>query len=122
MTEVKDYNDLDESEEPAVMIGDIVRELGELGLVPYEICPGVGHSSILLDSLWKPRFGVSTNSEKESHYIFTIAAMAGWVAEYDVEGRGILLRKSLEGMDDTLGAWSLLLNSTRLVMGEIANP
>ncbi len=122
MTEVKDYNGNAESEEPSVIVSDIVQELGEHGLIPYEICSGVSQSSLLLDSLWKPRFGISTDSEKEAHYIFTIAAMSGWVAEYDLEGRGILLQKSTSNVESTLGAWALLLNSTRLVMGEIHNP
>lgn len=119
LTEVKDYDEGLERENASVIVSDIIRELGELGIVPYDICTGIGNSSLLMDALWKPRFGISINSDRESHYIFTIAAMSGWNAEYDLNGRGITICRSANDMDETLTAWALLLNASRLVMGEI---
>ena len=118
MTEVRD-REYEGRDVATIAISDIVTELGEYGFIPYDICTGVGHQSVLCDSLWKPHFGVSLSDSKEEHYVFTISSMAGWDAEYDIQGRGILLKRALDGMDETIGAWALLLNATRIVMGEI---
>jgi hypothetical protein len=118
MTEAMDL-DHAEMNLATVTISDIVNELGNHGLVPYVICTGVCSQSVLSDALWKPRFGIAISSEREVHHIFTIASMAGWEAEFDLEGRGILVKRHLNGLDETIGAWALLLNATRLVMGEI---
>ena len=118
MTEVRDQ-DFESRDNATIVVADIVQDLAELGLIPYEICTGIGPQSVLCNSLWKPRFGIATNSEKDAHHIFTLAAMAGWNAEYDINGRGVLVKRFLQDMDETLGAWALLLNAARLVMGEI---
>ncbi len=118
MTEVSD-RDYEERDVATIAISDIVSELGEYGFIPYDICTGVGPRSVLNDSLWKPHCGVSLSDSREEHYVFTISSMAGWEAEYDIQGRGILLKRSLNGMDETIGAWALLVNAARIVMGEI---
>ena len=100
------------------MFVDMV-ENGEFGFIPYYICTGVGQRCVLNDSLWKPHFGISLSESKEEHYVFTISSMAGWEAEYDLHGRGVLLKRTLDGIDETIGAWALLLNAARMVMGEI---
>lgn len=108
-------------EQGALTISEIIRELGEMGIIPFDMRSGLDHSSISGDALWRPMIGVSANSNSECHYLFTIAAMAGWTAEYEIQGRGIVMRRTTSDAEETLGSWALLLNAARTVMGEIGS-
>jgi len=104
-----------------VTISEIVQELGELGVLPFGLRTGLDQKSISQDSLWQPCVGVHAQSNEECHHLFTIAAMAGWCAEYDIKGRGVIFSRIASDADDTIGAWAILLNAARLVMGAIAS-
>lgn len=120
MSDVIDQDLRAQGYEAGTAISNIVQRMSELGIVPYEVCNGVGHQSLMIDALWKPHIGIAAQSEEECHYLFTIAAMAGWTAEYDLDGRGLLLQCAADDSDGTIGAWALLYNAACLVLGEIS--
>ncbi len=107
--------------EGALTISEIITDLGEMGIIPFETHSGLDHKSVSTDSMWRPKIGITASSNEECHYLFTIAAMAGWTAEYDIQGRGVVLRRTANDTDETLGSWALLLNSARIVLGEIGS-
>jgi len=102
-------------------ISEIVTELGEMGIIPFDMRTGLDHNSVSADSMWHPRMGVVASSNEECHHLFTISAMAGWTAEYEIQGRGVVLKRANNDADETLGSWALLLNAARIVMGEIVS-
>ncbi|MHA1908516.1 MAG: hypothetical protein ACW98Y_14540 [Candidatus Thorarchaeota archaeon] len=104
-----------------ITVAEILKELGELGVIPYNVRTGLDQRSISYDSLWRPCVGVLAASNEDCHHLFTIAAMAGWNAEYDIKGRGVILRRLTSDAEGTLGAWAILLNAARIVMGEIGS-
>ncbi len=104
-----------------ITVAEILKELGELGVIPYDVRTGLDQRSISYDSLWRPCMGVLAVSTEDCHHLFTIAAMAGWNAEYDLKGRGVILRRMTSDAEGTLGAWAILLNAARIVMGEIVS-
>jgi hypothetical protein len=120
MSDVVDQDLGTQGYEAGTTISGIVQRMSELGIVPYQVCNGVGHESLMIDALWKPHIGIAAESEEECHYLFTIAAMAGWSAAYDLDGRGLLLRYAANDSDGTIGAWALLYNAACLVLGEIS--
>ncbi|MFW9908535.1 MAG: hypothetical protein ACFFEF_08160 [Candidatus Thorarchaeota archaeon] len=105
--------------EGMVAVSEIIRELGQIGIIPFDVRTGFDHESISSNLLWKPRMGISANTNSDCHHLFTIAAMSGWTAEYDLNGRGVVVHRSLEDAEDTIGAWALLLNAARIVISEI---
>jgi hypothetical protein len=104
-----------------ITVAEILKELGELGVIPYDVRTGLDQRSISYDSLWRPCMGVLAGSTEDCHHLFTIAAMAGWHAEYDLKGRGVILRRLAHDAEGTLGAWAILLNAARIVIGEIGS-
>ena len=104
-----------------ITVSEIVKELGELGVIPFDVRTGLDQRSISYDSLWRPCMGVIAGSNEDCHHLFTIAAMAGWDSEYDINGRGVILRRLASDAEGTLGAWAILLNAARIVMGEIGS-
>ncbi|MBA7582637.1 hypothetical protein ES708_24573 [subsurface metagenome] len=96
-------------------IQTIIAEFHSLGLMTSSCCSGLPEDHPDREPQ-KPYVYFWGDYEGAHHHLFTIANMAGWTADYGVNGWGVEVSVSHSEPEDIRTAWARLIQMTRLVM------
>ena len=96
-------------------IQTIIAEFHSLGLMTASCCSGLPEDHPDRES-HRPYVYFWADYEGAHHHLFTIANMAGWTADYGVNGWGVEVSVIHTESEDIREAWSRLIQMARLVM------
>ena len=98
---------------------DILDELNKLGFYVIRSCSGLNEDNESGEQPWTPFVTIDVEDPLSYYHIFTVADMAGWDANYGVNGLGIELQLHEATQEEIRIRWDLLLDSARVVIRRI---
>ena len=96
----------------------IIEELNDMGLKTWGSCSGLEQDHLDREPM-APYVSFDTERTHAHHHLFTIADMAGWTADYGVNGWGVELDFDNEDQYERELAWKRLIEAAHTVMDRV---
>ena len=108
----------EEQQEIDASIVSIIEDLNEMGLTTRGSCSGLDADHVDREPV-DPYVAFDAGRTHAYHYLFTIADMAGWTADYGVNGWGVELGFDADDQHEREEAWQRLMEAARLIMSRV---